>query len=441
MQLLWPGRTEPDARRALRNALYTIRVALGRDVVVSIGEHLVGINPRVLGCDALDLERMCVTGSLPLRTSDISPLWDFGVDHAEPFNQWAHAERERINDLVRSSASQSTVPYRPPTAHARAHAIDPYTLYLRGHYLFLRAAHGGAPSELERSRTYFERALAEDPSFGPALAGLSNYYAVSARRGTLENFHQQFGRAIEFSHRAAELDPNLAIPHVHFAVRAMYLDDDWARAGSEFSTAVRNEPEYAEAHRFYGVWLGMDGRVDEALSQMEIAVKLEPDIPHMWSSLGAARAAVGDTEGALVALRETLSLDARHQPARARLVRVLEDSGQFVDALAERRNGANPAAFSRYAAGWEARGEAGYREVMRAELREAISALEARLLEGDSLTVNDIFSPPTVRLVELLARAEEWGRARAWRLQACAARPGLRHWFDGLPELRAAPKR
>ena len=103
---------------------------------------------------------------------------------------------------------------------------DAYGLYVRGHFLFLRCAHGGSPEELLRSREYFERALALDERYAPAIAGLSNFYAVAARRELLKPFHATFAKAIEYSHHALALDPSLAIPHVHFGVEALYLKDE-----------------------------------------------------------------------------------------------------------------------------------------------------------------------------------------------------------------------
>ena len=69
-------------------------------------------------------------------------------------------------------------------------------MYARGHFLFLRTVHGGQAEELLRSRDYFERALAIDPAFAPALAGLSNFYALAARRSVLTPFR-------DIDHKAA----------------------------------------------------------------------------------------------------------------------------------------------------------------------------------------------------------------------------------------------
>jgi tetratricopeptide (TPR) repeat protein len=308
-------------------------------------------------------------------------------------------------------------------------------MHARGHYLFLRTAHGGVADDLFQCRKYFEAALDLDPTFAPAVAGLANFYAVAARRGMLIPFHEHFARAIELSRKALEMDPTLAVPHVHFAVEALYLDDDFARAGVEFATAVAKDPGYAEGHRFYGVWLGLAGRHAEALLAMEQAVALEPDISHFLSSLGAAHLAVGNRTDGEAALRRTLRIEPTHAAARNRLIRLLEDDGRYDEAIEEReRPPALPDA-ARYREAFRVGAEA-YRALRDAALRREAEALEARILEGGEPTPNDLFSPPFVRIVQLYAMLGDRKRARSWQAHATAVRPGLARWFEFLPELR-----
>jgi tetratricopeptide (TPR) repeat protein len=310
-------------------------------------------------------------------------------------------------------------------------------MYARGHYLFLRAAHGGPPEELLRCGKYFERARALDPSFAPAVAGLANFYAVAARRGVLPDFHETFGRAIQLSEEATRMDPTLAIPHVHFGVKALYLDDDWDLAGREFSVAVMLEPDYVEARRFHGIWLGLVDRPRDALRQMEAAAALEPDYPLILSSLAAARVAVGDLAGGEVALRETLRLAPTHGAARERLVRLLEDSGRFEEAVAERRRSATAAGADAFLTGWARAGAEGYRRALRESLLGEAERLEASLLEKRAPAPNDIFAPPILRLGAVYARLGDWKRVRECRLRAMAERPGMARWFD-TAEMRPA---
>lgn len=455
--MLWPNESPAQGRRGLRNALYLLRQVIGRDGVISLGEHLVGVNRLTVTCDALLLEAAEPAPASGFRDEGWDPgTLPFGglvLDDAPAFMQWVEGERKRIQEVRRhlpSGANKRPGQARVGSSVVRngfdtrgagdlaghAHAREPVTSYLRGHYLFLRGSHGGSPGELEQSRVCFERALEQDPDFAPALAGLANFHAVTARRGSFADFRTDFDRAIAYSERAALLDPSLAIPHVHFGVQALYLNDAWEVAGREFATAAFKEPEYAEGRRFYGVWLGLASRHQEALREMEAAARLEPDIPHILSSLGAARIAVGDVAGAEAALRQTLALDPRHRAARERLLRLLEDSGRLDLALDEAGRAPVWPEFAAYQEAWQRSGEDGYRSARRTEMLREVETLENRLTERPEATVNDLFSPPEVRLVVLLRQLGQSRRAHAWQLEACARRPILTHWFTALPEQR-----
>lgn len=445
LALLWPEHDDVRARRGLRNALHEIRLRLGSEAVVSAGDGLIGLNFDLFKCDALDLE----SGVWTSPADSVEPLNGFHVADAGGFTKWLDGERDRLRSLIARATTQGrlSAPFgsessdRASNAHASqptTHTPDVFALYQRGHYLFLRAAPGGSPNDLRRSREYFERALVLNENFAPALAGLANFYAVAARREMIGPFRETFAKTIEYSKQALALDPTLAIPHVHFAVEAWYLQDDIDRAGDEFSRAVGNEPSYAEARRFYGVWLGFVNRVDEALIQMEAAARLEPDIPHILSSLAAAKIGVNDLAGAERVLRHTLDLDARHGAARTRLISLLESQERYEEAVSERQQLGTTNSV-RYQTAWRADGAEGYRAVAFEETRERARAIEARLVERAPPTVADIFAPPVVQLVSLCLQLGDDKRAHAWQLQACAERPALARWFASLPELRRRP--
>jgi len=450
MSLLWPRHSNPRARRALRNALHEIRRALGPNVIVRAGDDLVGVDAERLTCDLFDVER----GSWP---PDASPPPDafegFHVDEAAPFSHWVERERDRLRALVargahlahaRASATNTSTPRATTTSpHPGPHHHTAHALYVRGHYLFLRSAHGGSTDDLHRAREHFERALQEEPQYAPAIAGMANFFAVAARRELLLPFGEVFAQAIALSHQAQSLDATLAAPHVHFAVKAWFLDDQLDRAGEQFAAAVACEPSYAEGRRFYGAWLSLMRRDAEALVQMEEAARLEPDIPHVLSSLAATQLALHREAEAEQTLRQVLALDARHGPARERLVRLFERQGRLADAVTLRQTSPNQAEADAFRRGWEADGVAGYERVRRERLEEKAALLEARLLEqgGHPGTrtprrAGDVFSPPEVQLVSLYAELGDWKRVRSRELAAVAARPALATWIAALPELR-----
>lgn len=452
--LLWPEHSIERGRRALRNALHGLRQRLGAEAILSVGDGLVGVDPHWVHCDALDVEAHAARGEQCAVPVDVEPFEGLHVTEAATFDQWLSLERQRLKGLLAhahrqplastghaaNDASNGSGAVHPQPTHRTPslHSPDAYAMYVRGHYLFLRAAPGGAPADLMQARECFERALALDASYAPALAGLANFYAVAARRGILAPFHETFARTIAYSHQALALDDQLAIPHVHFGVQALYLHDDWEAAGREFAMAAALEPQYAEGRRFYGVWLGLVNRHDYALREMEAAALLEPDIPHMLSSLAAARLAVGDMDGAEAALVRTLEIDPRHPPARERLLRLYERQHRYGDAVALRERMPPMGGAVECGVAWRADGAEGYRAVRVQEVQREAAQLEARLIEHPAVTVNDIFAPPVVRLVTLYAILGEWKRAHAWQLQACAERPAMARWFASVQELKGA---
>ncbi|MDZ7632402.1 MAG: hypothetical protein U5K74_13910 [Gemmatimonadaceae bacterium] len=257
--MLWPEHDDSRARQALRNALHGLRRILGIDVIRSAGDQLVGVDYDRFICDAIDLEHQAANGILPEwdEPDPSMPFAGFHVARAPVFSEWLEQERLRLQALrtraatrhgtigaidEASATTQRLVEVRPDRLRS-PHDQDAYALYVRGNYMFLQAAHNGRLEDLDRSRECFERALALEPAYALAIAGLSNYYAVAAARGVIAPFHAGFGRAIELSQEALALDATLAVPHVHFGVKALYLDDDLPTALREFEGRPHARPE------------------------------------------------------------------------------------------------------------------------------------------------------------------------------------------------------
>ena len=438
LPLLWPEHDDSRARQALRNALHGLRGLLGAEVVTSAGDRLIGIDRGMFACDALALaeHRPGTELSVPFDALSSTPFAGFHVARAPAFDRWLETERARLMQLqARTIAGgpqatderAATAPRRVRnTAHTESpHDKDAYAFYVRGNYMFLQAVHNGRFEDLDRSRECFERALAIDAGYALAIAGLANYFAVAGRRGVIQPFHAAFGRAIELSHAALAIDDTLAIPHVHFGVKALYLDDDVPTALREFSRAAALDPKYAESRRFHGIVLGLIGECDRGLAELEAAAGLEAGVPMYDSALAAALVLAGNLERAEALFRTALRVDPSYSAARERLLRLLEQQHRFEEAVAERlRAPAKPGA-ERFRAAWERDGEEGYTAERAAELRQIVAVLESRLAEGEVPTTGDLFDPPVLRLALAYAELGDWTKARAWKLQGCAARPGL----------------
>ncbi len=442
--LLWPEHDAFQARQALRNALHGIRRELGTDVIRSVGDQLVGVDHARFDCDALALETNAFAADEAADCAS-EPFAGFHVSRAAAFDEWLFSERQHVRTLQARRAARgtqgearaaTTAAASPDPARARSpHDQDAYALYVRGNYMFLQAGHNGRIEDLDRSRECFERALEIDPRYALAIAGLSNYHAVAGARGVITPFREAFGRAIALSHEALAIDASLAVPHVHFGVKALYLDDDLPAAVREFAAAAMLDPKYAEGHRFLGITLALVGQRERGLAALETAAQLEPDIPMFKSSLAAALMTVGQLVRAEALLREALQNDPTFGAARERLLRLLERQERFGDAVAERLRAPTLPGAERFAVAFREEAAGGYRRERTAELRQLAALLESRLIEGGVPTAGDHFHPPAFRLALSYAELGDWKKVRSWRLQACAARPGLAAWFAAEPLL------
>ena len=75
---------------------------------------------------------------------------------------------------------------------------------------------------------------------------------------------------------ALALEPGLAEAYPALAYAAMYYDWDWTEAERAFRRAIELHPGYATAHQWYGNFLSVLGRADEAIAEFERALALDP---------------------------------------------------------------------------------------------------------------------------------------------------------------------
>ena len=153
-----------------------------------------------------------------------------------------------------------------PRGTARAEAL---TLTLRARESWrLRT-----PPSVQQAIALYDRAIALDPSFAPAYAGLADCYNL-----TMSGLPVAV-RAVNAkanAERALALDPDLAGAHTSLAFSLYKFEWKWAEAEAAFLRAIAADPSYALAHHWYGEMLGLLGRFDESIAQLRQAHALDP---------------------------------------------------------------------------------------------------------------------------------------------------------------------
>jgi class 3 adenylate cyclase/TolB-like protein/Flp pilus assembly protein TadD len=197
-------------------------------------------------------------------------LWsdDYDRELADVFAVQADIAQQVAEALqITLLADERTQIERQGTASVEAH-----NSYLKGLYFYNQ---GG--TALEKSRTYFELAIEQDPAYAMAYARLADVYSKMPFNSNMPTT-EAYANARAAAEKALELDDALAEAHSALASVRIFADRDWPGAEREFQKAIALNPNYAPAHAEYGhkVLSAIMGRYDDALTELQRAQELDP---------------------------------------------------------------------------------------------------------------------------------------------------------------------
>jgi len=198
---------------------------------------------------------------------------------------------------------------------------EAYQLYLRGRYHFHRLT----PEDVDKGVEYFRRAIERDRNYALAYVGLADCYNYSAKRE----------EAMEATLKALELDDQLAQARASLAFHRFVYDWDFSGAEREFKLALELNPNYAEAHHWYAIYLANLARHDEAIGEARRAEDLDPVSPLMSMTPGLAFFCAHAYDQALEEFRKVADLDPHFMAAHSLLGHVYEQKGMYEEAVAE----------------------------------------------------------------------------------------------------------
>ena len=156
---------------------------------------------------------------------------------------------------------------KPPTDN-----LEAYQLQVKGRALLYQRGLG-----IPRALECFKRAVALDPRFALAWAGLADAHTTLGLYGFLPP-GGTMPDAKEAARRATELDPSLAEAHNALAIATLMHDRNWAEAEREFRRSLQLNPGYVQARCWYAVFYLqlVAGRLEEGVAQAQQAVEIDP---------------------------------------------------------------------------------------------------------------------------------------------------------------------
>jgi eukaryotic-like serine/threonine-protein kinase len=262
---------------------------------------------RELGADGI------VEGSV-MRAGERVRITAQLIQAATNRHLWAHVYERDMRDVLqlqgevaRAIADEIHVTLTPQErarlARSRPVNVEAHEAYVRGRYDWARA-------NLRRSIEHFERAIAVDPDYALAYAGIADAEC------------KMFGAALELvppaqvaplaraaAVRALELDETLAEPHVSLSRVLFWHDRDPVGAERELRRAVQLNPNCAMAHFISGLLYADLGRSNEAMAAFHLALQIDP--VSAWNSTisGFFMCELGQVEAGRQQLLKAIELD------------------------------------------------------------------------------------------------------------------------------------
>jgi tetratricopeptide (TPR) repeat protein len=196
---------------------------------------------------------------------------------ADGYHLWSRTYDRQMRDVlaVQREISQAIAnQLRAGQVPHREHTRDPeaYRLYEEGKYFFNQ--HIPPDSYLKAIQRY-QQAIARDSHFALAYAGLADAWAYQAEDGVMPA-KEVMPKAKEAGEKAVAIDDNLAEAHASLGIVKLDFDRDVEGAQREIRRALELNPGSSWVHHWYAHSLEAQGRLPEAMAEMQSALDLDP---------------------------------------------------------------------------------------------------------------------------------------------------------------------
>jgi TolB-like protein/Tfp pilus assembly protein PilF len=292
--------------RAAGESLGVRTVMMG--VVQPLGEHL------VISAELVDVE-------------DGSRIWS---EHNRKFSDIFSLQDElvwEISDKLRLSLSGEQ---KQRLTKRFTENREAYESYLKGRYAWGKRA----IEDLKKGVDYFRQAIAEDPNYSLAYAGIADCLVLLGLFGA-NNPLEIMPQAKAAAMKAISLDESLGEAYASLGQIKLIYDWDWSAAEADFQQAIRLNPNYPTAHQWHGEYLVSMGLFDQGLAELKKARDLDPLSLIINTNLGLNLYFAGHYDLAVEQLERALELEPNFFRAHLHLGMCYEQKLMYREAVAE----------------------------------------------------------------------------------------------------------
>lgn len=258
------------------------------------------------------------------------------IDAEDGFHRWSQnydASFSDIFEIQENISSQIAVALEASVLGASdaPQATDPeaYALYLEAVY----QGRQGSEAALSGAAEKFERVVAIDPEYAPALANLSTVYINLAARGGLD-YDEGYSKARDAALAAISAAPGYSGGYLQLAWIEQWYEGNLAAAVRNMEKALAMSPGSPANIGNAAVLLLHIGQLDKSIELAEISADRSPIDPAGHFNLGLAYQYADRLDEAAERFRRTLSLSPDYIEASSQLGLSQLLRGQFAEALA-----------------------------------------------------------------------------------------------------------
>lgn len=271
--------------------------------------RLHGISVRAVGCQ--ENATLILQGTVQMRDGKVRVSAEL-IDAAEGSLRWAESVEETqtsgfaVQDMIADRlvwllGANLSDEYAELHSAARQRALR---LYLKGRFYWYKRNEQAFLKAIQ----HFEKAIAIEPRYAPAYAGLADCYNLYAYYALVPSRNMGV-KALKAARYAIELDPNLAEGYASLGRAVVDNEWDWESGEVLFRRALSLNPHSATARGWYACLLVARGRVEEGMLQMMRAHQLDPNSLTINRDLGFIHYLAGRWVEGVSQLEDTLEMD------------------------------------------------------------------------------------------------------------------------------------